>query len=208
MRRCVSSKERRPKSALLRLALGPDRKPFVDILGKAPGRGVYVSPDRAALAEVVSPKGITRAFKGAAIALDAQAVERMLLDTALRLEERILELVTLARRAGKLQIGMEAALEATKDPGAILVVAKDLSERSERALPEGRLRIRVSDKVTLGAKLGREEVGVAAVLPSVFSERLAFEAERFSAISSTSTNTVRRGRVRPRQVVRRKTTDG
>ena len=39
------SKERAPKETLLRLALDPDGKPFVDLLARAPGRGVYVAAE-------------------------------------------------------------------------------------------------------------------------------------------------------------------
>jgi predicted RNA-binding protein YlxR (DUF448 family) len=199
-RRCVATFERRPKPCLLRLVLGPDGVPFVDILGRAPGRGVYVSPERVHLEATLSRKGLTRAFKDRAAPLDEGIVERIILDATTRLEERILELVSLARRAGKLEIGMDATLRTVADhPDALVVAAKDLSERSERSIPEARTVVRISDKATLGRRLGRDEVGIVAIRPSVFTERLEYEAERLRAIASTSTKTVRHGRVRARQ---------
>ena len=40
MRQCVVTRERAPQRALLRLALGPSGEAYVDVLGRAPGRGV------------------------------------------------------------------------------------------------------------------------------------------------------------------------
>jgi predicted RNA-binding protein YlxR (DUF448 family) len=204
MRRCVATKERAKKSALLRLVLGPDGSPFVDILGKAPGRGVYVSPERAHILEALSPKGLARAFKGQARTLSEEAIASMVLDTEKRLEARILELITLGRRANQIEIGMDAAVRAANEEGknALIIATKDLSERSDRSLlesvPEGVPVVRVSNKATLGARLGRDEVGIVAVRPSVFTGRIADEAARLNALSS-STNAVGRGRVPARR---------
>jgi ribosomal protein L7Ae-like RNA K-turn-binding protein len=175
--------------------------PFVDILGRAPGRGVYVSPDSELLAEALSERGLAKAFKNQAARLDEAGVARLIADTRARLEDRILELVSLARRAGKVEIGMDAVLRAAagQPDTVVIVAAKDLSERSERSIPQAKAVIRISDKATLGVRLGRDEVGIVAIRPSVFTERVECEAERLRAVSSTSTKTVRHGRVRARQ---------
>lgn len=202
-RRSVVSRVRAPKPSLLRLVLGPDKRPFVDVIGRAPGRATYVKPDCAELLEALSPKGVARAFKGMAVALDAPALETVVDDTIRRIEERILELVSLARRARRVEIGMDAMQRSAQDGSAVmLIAARDLSERSDRALPAGLPIVRVANKQLLGSRLGRQEVGVLAVLESVFKDRLAWEAERLSglettrgAVSGPSTNAVRRGRV-------------
>lgn len=198
-RRCVATRTSAPKDTLLRLVLGPDGAPLVDLLGRAPGRGVYVRPERAAFEEALSPRGLARAFKGAARPLGDEELAALVESTVARLEARVLELLTLARRAGKIEIGMDAALRAASQegPGTVFVTAKDLSERSARALPAEARVVAVADKATIGARLGREEVGIVAVRPSVFTERISGEAERLRMLSS-STNAAGRGRVRAR----------
>src|SRR5687768_13465124 len=107
-RQCAFTKARAPKEELLRMALDPDGKPFVDLLARAPGRGVYVSP--ASLESALSPKGLDKVFKGKAKKLSQEEIEAMVRGTADRLEARIVELLGLARRAGELQLGTDAVL--------------------------------------------------------------------------------------------------
>ena len=67
-RRCIISGEREGRDALVRLALSPDGEVLPDIGARAPGRGAWVKPDRALIAEAEAKgklKGaLQRAFKG------------------------------------------------------------------------------------------------------------------------------------------------
>jgi hypothetical protein len=204
MRRSAITRARASKETMLRLVLGPDRIPFVDLLGRAPGRGTYVEADRAVFEEALSKKGLGRLFKGQAAELSAEAIAELIAGTAARLEERIVELCGLARRAGKLEIGMEATkrLAAEGREGTVIVAAKDISARSEGELPSAEPSVavvRAGTKVTLGKQLGREDVGVVGISPSVLSERIRIEGARLSAlVMPPSTNPVERGRVRRR----------
>lgn len=211
------TRTRAERPTMLRLVLGPDQVPFVDLLGRAPGRGTYVEADRAILEEALSAKGLGRLFKGKAAELSAEARSALIERTIALLEDRILELVTLARRAGVLEIGMDATQRLVREhrPGTTIVAAKDISARSEEIValsgresiaPEspGVAVFRAGTKATLGARLGREEVGVVGIAPSVLSDRIRIEGVRFLKLtssdrpSSSSTNPVERGRVRRR----------
>lgn len=188
---------------MLRLVLGPDRVPFVDLLGRAPGRGTYVEADRAILEEALSPKGLGRLFRGKAADLSPAQKVALIEGTIAQLEDRIIELLSLARRAGQLEIGMDATLRlcAEKRAGTVVIAAKDISERSEEQILRSEVAvIRAGTKATIGAKLGREEVGVVGVKPSVLSERIGIEGARFLGLVRpySSTNQVERGRVRGR----------
>ena len=55
-RRCIVTGEVQPKHGLVRFVAGPDGRVCPDILGKLPGRGVYVSADRAALEKAAAKK--------------------------------------------------------------------------------------------------------------------------------------------------------
>ena len=48
-RKCIATGDVQPKFGLIRFVVGPDDQIVPDILGKLPGRGIYVSADRAAL---------------------------------------------------------------------------------------------------------------------------------------------------------------
>jgi predicted RNA-binding protein YlxR (DUF448 family) len=187
---------------MLRLVLGPDQIPFVDLLGRAPGRGVYVEAERAVLAEALSKKGLGRTFKGLAKELSPEEVEALIEGTVARLEDRVLELMTLARRAGVAELGRDASfrLFAQDREGTVAIIAKDISARSEGdvagAVSPKIAVVQAGDKATIGARLGREDVGVVGIAPSVLSERIRIEGARLSGLRMSSTNPVPRGRVR------------
>src|SRR5687767_2720275 len=105
---CAMTRARANKAELFRLALDPNGKPFVDLLARAPGRGVYVSP--ASLRDALQSKGLDRVFKGKAKKLSPEEIEAVVNETIRRLEARIVELVGLARRAGVAELGMDAVL--------------------------------------------------------------------------------------------------
>ena len=185
-RQCVMTRDRAKKEELFRLALDPDGKPFVDLLARAPGRGMYVSP--ASLRDALQPKGLDRVFKGKAKKLSEEEIEAMLRDTAARLEARIVELCGLARRAGVLELGMDSVVRSLVD-APIVVVARDASDRTvhrvEESLGSATL-VRASTKQELGRLLGRDEVGVVSVHPSKLADRISAESRRLAGLTSSS----------------------
>ncbi len=199
-RRCVVTNSRGPQSELLRLGLDPEGHPFVDVLGRAPGRGVYVTATRDALAQALSPKGLGRAFRGAAKPIGKAAEIRRILDeTEARLRARLLELISFARRARALEIGMDAVLLALKSPpkGLVVLGAQGLSERALRKLRStlGDIElIQTVSKHALGTCLGRELVGVVAVRPTKLAERITGEAKRLSSFEDTADQSRAQGR--------------
>ncbi|MGA1268999.1 MAG: DUF448 domain-containing protein, partial [Gemmobacter sp.] len=50
-RRCIVTGESAPKAGLLRFVVGPDERVVPDLAGRLPGRGIYVSASRDALAQ-------------------------------------------------------------------------------------------------------------------------------------------------------------
>ena len=59
-RKCIATGEVQPKYGLIRFVAGPDGQIVPDVLGKLPGRGVYVAADRAALELAVKKKLFAR----------------------------------------------------------------------------------------------------------------------------------------------------
>ena len=48
-RRCIATGQSQPARGLIRFVVGPDSQIVPDVAGKLPGRGIWVSADRAAL---------------------------------------------------------------------------------------------------------------------------------------------------------------
>ncbi len=52
-RKCIVTGEVQPKAGLIRFVVGPENQVYPDIMGKLPGRGMYVTADRAVLEEAL-----------------------------------------------------------------------------------------------------------------------------------------------------------
>ncbi|MEM6307750.1 MAG: DUF448 domain-containing protein, partial [Pseudomonadota bacterium] len=55
-RKCLVTQDVAPKAGLIRFVTGPDGQVVPDIMGKLPGRGYYVTADRAILDRAVSKR--------------------------------------------------------------------------------------------------------------------------------------------------------
>ena len=62
-RRCIVTRETRPKRDLLRFVVGPDGSLVPDMTGKLPGRGIWVTAERAVLEKAVAKGLFPRAAK-------------------------------------------------------------------------------------------------------------------------------------------------
>jgi predicted RNA-binding protein YlxR (DUF448 family) len=209
-RTCVGCRRRDDRAELLRFVLAPAEDAVVtanvapdaeprferetiarglgrlvpDPRGTAPGRGASVHPTRACLQSAVRRGGFARAFR-TALSVDADALVRAV---AASYERQAEALLLTARRMGRLVAGTEAVRERL-DAGrvAALLVAADAAGRreelEERAARLGRRCVVLGTKARLGALLGREPVGVVAVLDSGIVDALARAAARAKSLS-------------------------
>lgn len=63
IRMCVVCRGQSDKKQLLRIVKNKDGEIFVDVTGKANGRGAYVCKDRACYEKLCKQKSLNRAFK-------------------------------------------------------------------------------------------------------------------------------------------------
>lgn len=94
---------------MLRLVIGPDDLLYPDIAAKLPGRGIWISADRASV-DLASKKGLFNKSAGRAIKVPddlSDQFERLL-------EARALSLLGLARRGGDVALGYDAVRLALK----------------------------------------------------------------------------------------------
>lgn len=134
-RKCVASGEITDIGEMVRFVLSPDNVVTPDILGKLPGRGVWVSADAWSLDKAIKNKAFARGFKGKAIIPDELSVQVETL-----LARRALGLLTMALRGGQILMGFDQVRSgARSDVLAWRIEASDGSE-------DGRGKIRVLSK--------------------------------------------------------------
>ncbi len=180
-RRCIATGEVQPKRGLIRFAVSPDGIVVPDILEKLPGRGIWVAADRAAL-ETAMTKGLfARAAKQA-----VTVPETLVSDVEALLVRRLIDGVSMARKAGRAIAGYEKVRDwLGKEDARILFQASDGSERGKSKLhaPGGRgSYFEVLTASELGLSFGRERVIHAALGFGGLTERIREDAIRLSGV--------------------------
>ncbi|MFV0243449.1 MAG: RNA-binding protein [Qingshengfaniella sp.] len=180
-RRCLVTGETGPKAGLIRFVAGPGDVVVPDLLGKLPGRGFYVTAERGVLDRAVAKRVFARGAKRPVTVSGALADE---IEAALA--QRVVELVSLARKAGLAIAGYEktkALLVAGE--AAVLLQASDGSERGKTKLrpPEGEgCHITVLTAAELGLAFGRESVIHGALAAGGLTTRVVEEAARLRGL--------------------------
>ncbi len=173
--------EVRPKSGLIRFVAAPDGRILPDLAGRLPGRGVWVSADRVALETAVRkglfPRGAKR---------QVWVPETLADDVEALLAARVVELVSLARKAGQAVAGYEKVRSwLAGGEAVVLMQASDGSARGKSKLrpPAGNeSHIRVLTASELGLAFGREHVIHGALAAGGLAKRVVGEAQRLSGL--------------------------
>lgn len=180
-RKCIVSGESQPKGGLIRFVLGPDDMVVPDLLGRLPGRGIYVAADRAALTKAAAKGLFARAARAPAKAPAdlATMVEGLLV-------RRVLDLLSLARKAGDAVTGYEKVKDwLVKGTATVLIQASDGSERGKSKLrpPEKTgLFIGCLTAQEMGLAFGREHAIHGALAAGGLSDRVVEEAARLAGL--------------------------
>ena len=129
-RRCAVSGEKRPITEMIRFVVAPDGGIVPDIKHRLPGRGLWITATRAALAAAVKRKVFARGFK-CDVRLAADLVEA----TEHLLERAALDALAIAHKAGKMAIGFtKADLALTRGPAVGLLHAAEATADGRRKL--------------------------------------------------------------------------
>ena len=179
MRRCVATRQCRPRRELIRFVIGPDGGLALDLEEKLPGRGYWVGADS---------KSLDIARRGRAFQRAAQRQFSLPGDLEARVEaglvQRCCGLLGLARRSGLLAAGFEGASEWLREGrGGLLVEALDGAENGRRALAglaRGLPVVSVLTAAEIGAAIGRDITVHAVLGPGRLAERFAREAGRLA----------------------------
>jgi uncharacterized protein len=185
LRRCILTRVERDPADLLRFVADPEGRLVPDLSRKLPGRGVWVTADKASVAAATEAKAFAKSLKRAvAVAPDLpQAVETLFV-------RRVLEALSLANKAGLVTTGFEK-VEAFISGGraAVLLQGSDAAEDGKRRLDRKFTAIqRDSGKAApvvdwliieqLSLAIGRSNVVHAALKQGGATQRFLREAER------------------------------
>lgn len=179
-RRCIVTGDVQPKAGLIRFVVGPEGQVVPDLSGKLPGRGMWVTADRDLIARAAKKGLFSRAAKAPVQApadLDAQ-VER-------GQAKRVVELVSLARKAGLAVAGFEKVKGWLADGKAkVLLQASDGSDRGKGKLwtPQGGRWFGCLTAAELGLAFGRDSVIHGALAAGGLSTRVVEEAAKLSGL--------------------------
>jgi len=180
-RRCIVTGESQPKAGLVRFVLGPDEQIVPDILGRLPGRGIYVAADRAAIDKAATKNLFTRAAR-----MPVKVPEGLADLVEAQLVRRVVDLISMARKAGDAVTGYEKVKDwLTKGQAEILVQASDGSERGKSKLhaPDGpETFIGCLTARELGLSFGREHAIHGALAAGGLTERVVEEAARLAGL--------------------------
>jgi uncharacterized protein len=180
-RKCIATGESQPKAGLVRFCVSPDGVLVPDVASKLPGRGIYVSADRAALLLAVKKNLFTRAARQTVKVPDGlpDLVEQLI-------RRRVIDTLSLARKAGEAVMGYEKVKDwLVKGTAATLIQASDGSERGKTKLhaPEGKSGfISVLTAEEIGLAFGRERAIHAALAAGGLRTRVVEEAAKLAGL--------------------------
>ena len=180
-RKCIATGESQPKAGLIRFCVGPDGMLVPDVLGKLPGRGVYVTADRELIDKAVKKNLFSRAARQPVKVPDglSELVERLV-------TQRVIDMLSLARKAGDAVMGYEKVKDwLVKGKAATLIQASDGSERGKTKLhaPDGKYGfIGVLSAGEIGLAFGRERAIHAALAAGGLRTRVVEEAAKLAGL--------------------------
>ena len=179
-RRCLVTGETGPKAGLVRFVAGPDGQVVPDILGKLPGRGMYVTAGR----EEIERAAAKRLFSKGARATIATPPDLAATVEAL-LAKRVVELISLARKSGQAVCGYEKVKGwLAEERARVLIQAQDGSGRGKSKLstPQGGSYIGCLTASELGLAFGRDHAIHAALGTGGLVRSIVEDARKLSGL--------------------------
>lgn len=179
-RKCIVTGEVQPKFGLIRFVIGPEAQVVPDLAEKLPGRGIWVSASREAIAQAVKKNLFARAAKApVSVSPDLpDQVEALLV-------RRVIDLLSLARKSGEAIAGFEKVQGWLRnDEAEVLIQASDGSGRGKSKLstPEGGKFIGWLTADELGQAFNRETVIHVVLAAGGLARRVVEEAARLKGL--------------------------
>ena len=173
-RKCIATGEVQPKFGLIRFVVGPDQQIVPDILGKLPGRGIWVSAQHETLARTIAKGLFSRGAKQT-----VSVPGTLISDIESQLARRVIDLISLARKSGQAVSGYEKVKDwLSKETARVLIQASDGSARGKSKLstPYGVSFIGWLTADELGLAFGRQTAIHGALASGGLTSRIVEEA--------------------------------
>ncbi len=184
-RKCIVSGEVQPKAGLIRFCVGPEGQIVADVMSKLPGRGFYVTSDRAMIEKAMKKGLFARTAKQPVTVPDdlADQVEAFVL-------RRVIEMISLTRKANAAVMGYEKVKDWLQNGKAVVLIqSSDGSERGKSKLrmpAENGKYIGCLTAGELGLAFGRERAIHAALAAGGLTTRVVEEAARLAGLRGQS----------------------
>lgn len=180
-RRCVATGVSGPTDPLIRFVLDPEGRLTPDLAEKLPGRGVWLTADRAAVGLAVKKRLFSRGFRQPVEAPDDLADQLEALAAA-----RAVEALSLTRKAGLAIAGFEKVRARLRQGLAgALIAARDGAEDGRRKLAPLRGEAPLVEALTgdeMGLAFGRDSVIHAVLDQGGATDRFLREARRLDGL--------------------------
>jgi uncharacterized protein len=178
-RKCIVTGEVQPKAGLIRFVIGPEGQVVPDILGKLPGRGIWVTADRAILDQA------KRGHFARSVKKPVTVPDGLVDEVEKQLVRRVVDLIALTRKAGLAVCGFEKVKGwLANDEVRVLLQASDGSERGKTKLwtPTGARYYGCLTAQELGLAFGRQSVIHGALASGRLSDRVVEEAAKLRGL--------------------------
>ncbi len=191
-RTCIAGGPAVDADEMVRFVLAPDGAVVPDLARKLPGRGAWVSADRASIEKAAGKGLFARAFRKAAQLGPGETPAAFAGRIEAGLKARALAAIGLARRSGDVVTGFEKVRDALRSgPSAFLLSASDAADdgagklarlaAAARAPSAAPVRVvRAFSVEELSAALGRDGVRHACVAPGPSADRIGRELLRLA----------------------------
>lgn len=182
-RSCLGCRESKDNDQLIRYVLSPAGELVPDFDAKLPGRGAYTCIKSSCLAAAVKQRQFSRAFK---CEVAVPAPEEMIAMVTGLLHDRILGLIGLANKAGKITGGGSMVCDSIRSshkPGLVLIasdVSGAIGEKIMVLAGHNKVQYRsLFTKGDFGAILGKAPRSAIAVKTGGFVQQLVRAVDRY-----------------------------
>lgn len=186
LRRCIATGESLPPEKLIRFVVAPDDTLTPDIERRLPGRGMWVTAEKAAIEQAMAKNLFARAARRK-VAVPEDLLQRL---QSLVLQ-RVLDTLGLARRAGQAVAGHDKVREFVgRQRAGLMLFASDAGADARSkigALAQGLTVIEALDALEQGAAFSRDQAVFVAVAPGRLAQRLILDSARLQGLRGLPT---------------------
>lgn len=185
-RSCIACRHTADKSELVRYVLSPDDKVLVDYRQRLPGRGAYTCCKQQCLLDAVKKNAFQRSFRKTRQPIESSDLLEQLIDS---LEQKIFNLIGMARKSRQITSGTQAVLDALKkDQKMVLILVSDdistaIGNKIQKLAEQKSVCfIQLFNKFKMGQLIGKEERSAIAIKAGMLAQRLLFELHRYEQL--------------------------